>query len=201
MRIVKLFRKGYLPIDENYCGLNRIAKTVSSCFDTVVKNLPPVLKYDCIKLVLDSENGFSKEEKRITVMLNYNDVFVRNRYEKGVRALILQHIMLSHFEDVPGFFRELFSNRQIIKSGFSEDLMFYCFVKLLRARKPRSRNEFLDISLPWLSFYGTDDFYSSILKDMADALSPDTPDDLSALIEKIKNNEIEEAVKSYGALQ
>jgi len=130
------------------------------------------LPYERIEFFLSATGGIKENDSSLLVYLPYKNYFFEHNDRRGMKILVLKHIFMIDakikFKDYPKFLAELDAYRKIIKNGFSEELYYYFFIHLMKKDKHvKTLNDYIDINIPWLSFYKLDDYISDFFKEFA----------------------------------
>jgi len=102
------------------------------------------------------------DDKKAVISINKNNRFVMENDRKGIEMLLAKRILSLRFSSS---LSELFVDREIINLGLSEKLFYYYYVLLSSPREISNIEDFIQLNVPWLSFYPHDKEYSQFLKE------------------------------------
>lgn len=145
------------------------------------------------------------------ISLDKNNLFITEKDTRAARILILQNLELAFLRKyvrIPDYIEKLIVNRRIVKR-FSDDFLYFSYLFLNKEEKDiRDMDKFLNINLPWLSFYGGDDYNSRFLLKTLDifknrkAFQQQTINLFLALKKDLENEEnLNNAVKEFELLK
>jgi len=109
------------------------------------------------------EDNVEVNDSTVKISLDKNNGFVTEKDTRATRILILQKLglaFLRKYKKIPDYIENLIVNRGITKK-FSRDFFYFSYIYLIKEEKDvKDMDKFLNINLPWLSFYGIDDYES-----------------------------------------
>lgn len=115
------------------------------------------------------EDRVEVEDHTAKISLDKDNTFIVERDTRVTRILILQKLELAFlrkYNKFPDYIENLIVNRRIVKR-FGNDFFYLSYIYLIREeRNIKDMNKFLNINLPWLSFYGINDYNSRFLLKM-----------------------------------
>lgn len=155
--------KNFVARDSNVDGLSVI-------FDELLLRTTILHNLDTIEFHVRDKNIAKLHDMNAIISIDYNDQFLRENDDKGMRSLILHglyHIIIKKRYDIsiPHFIEDILINRQMIADGYS-DYVFYPAYLFLLHKKEVDFHDFLTINMLWLSFSGLDDHNAEFLKEM-----------------------------------
>jgi len=181
-------------------------------FDDVIKKLDYPWKMERLEFLIDDKNFVFVGEKTARITLNYNDVMIQDNDRKALFSIILHafyHIIVRDKYNLqetplPHFFEDIIANREMIKNGY-DDLVFYLsFSSLVKKKHVNNMGDYLDVNVPWLSFYKIDDYNSISLRDMLKKIKNrgEYGEDAKKLIDMLKRDitkekELNHALTAY----
>ena len=164
MRVTKKFIKR----DKNSIDAEAI---VDNVLLFILNNRNPF--FDKMELIFSDEDRIqtAAEERRAKIHIN---CYTKDFEEKDLRAvkihilrLILSTYAMTEQEDE--LLREVQVNRELMKMGFSDDLFYYLY-KNITATKAKNYEDFVKLSVAWMSYHKHDKFYEDFLKKTIDKL-------------------------------
>ncbi len=143
-------------------------KLIKNIDDAFVSNIAnAVVPYgnflDSLEVTLGNDDYILSDGKRAVISISKNNYFVIENDKKGIEILLLKRILSLKFS---GPLSEILADREIIKFGLSEKLFYYYYVLLSLTRKINGIEDFVQINIPWLSFYPYDKENSKILHEL-----------------------------------
>jgi len=150
---------------------NEKTAIVSNIFDKCIKELGYQF-LDRVEFHLGKENKVKLEFPDAYIFLNYNNPFIQESDKKAIKIIILKKliylVIINKYPNkkIPKFILEIISNRELIRKGYDKDLFYYYYLLLIQY-EPHTVNElstFMKINIPWLSYYGIDNYDSKTLK-------------------------------------
>jgi hypothetical protein len=159
-----------MKVVKNFAARDDNVDRLSEIFDGLVTKMHVIQNLDTLEFHVRDRNIAKLHEMNAIISVDYDDPFVREGDEKGMRALLLHsiyHIIIRKRYDVsmPHFIEDILINRQMILDGYADDVFYVAYIYLL-GKKHANFVDFLAISIPWLSFYGLDNYSSEFLQEM-----------------------------------
>ncbi|MFC2143082.1 hypothetical protein ACFLQN_01660 [Candidatus Aenigmatarchaeota archaeon] len=155
---------------KKYSLQNDITDNAFYIFSKLVKKLSFLEFFDLLEIEISTDFVSEIKGRNAKIKLDYNNIFIRNKDEKMVRYFILKRLFSLLIQkklgrDVPKTIRDILTNREIIKYGFSDEVSYHFFMYLSNTeRKITNKNDFLFINLPWIIFYPVDEHGHSFFK-------------------------------------
>lgn len=153
---------------------DEVSKLILKAMAEPAKKLAPF--FDTLEISFGEKNSVSISDMAATITLNRSDAFLVEKDEKAVRAILLRMAALAEIKKLminAPFVEEILANRELIKSGFGEELFYYYYIRLANEEKTADFEKFLEISIPWLSFCSLDKSYSDFLLGQAKSFTYD----------------------------
>ena len=123
-------------------------------------------------LFRSGKDAVEVDDKNAKIAIDKDNIFIKERDSRAARILILQKLELAFLKKrkrPPDYIEKLIVNRRLAKK-FGKDLFYFYYVFLTREKKEiKDMDNFLELNLPWLSFYGVDKYNSSFLLKMLDS--------------------------------
>ncbi|MBI2075764.1 MAG: hypothetical protein HYT72_00760 [Candidatus Aenigmarchaeota archaeon] len=164
--------------------------------------------YDTLEISFGGKNSVRITDSAVFISLDKSNDFLMERDEKAIKALVLKLVALAGTRrlaiNVP-FLEEILSDRELIKDGFGDELFYYYYLSLANAEKSAGFEKFLEISIPWLSFAGLDDSYSSFLFNLSKIFNyrkefESVTKDFFEKVRKMKKTDVQAVAKAYVSL-
>lgn len=139
-----------------------------SVFKDVIGNAN--LNFKSLNICIRNESRSFIINSAAFIILDENDHFIRNSDIKGIRAVIIRHIssLIVRYKlnrKPPPFIDNVLINRESVKRGFCNEISYLCYYKLIGMdKKILNLENFLAANVPWLSFYGEDEYYSNFFR-------------------------------------
>ena len=189
MRLIKKFER-----DEKTDFVSRI-------FDGVIIKNPFPLPFSRMELHIRDYDVTVFDTEKAIICLNYNNPLILEMDERGVRTLLLHEIFrLMLRVNQPRLIEDVMVGRAMILRGYGEDLFYVYYNELMKSKHEETRASFLKASIPWVIFYGLDEYNSKFLKVLAGKLHkrkfPETSKFLAILC-KLSDKNLKGAVKEY----
>ncbi len=145
----------------------RVIKNIENAFVSDVTN--HVIAYvgdifDSIDIRLGNEDYIISDNRKAIICINKENTFLLDSDREGMEILLLKRILSLRFN---GRLAELLTDREIIRIGLGDKLLYYYYVLLSNPRKITAASEFVEINLPWMSFYPFDKDNSQVLRELA----------------------------------
>ena len=141
------------------------AKYIFQVFDDCVLSLRKLLAFENIQLHVSSEDSIKVDGNNLVVLVDYHNAAEGDR----LKAFLLQQLGRAAIRKnvfLPQFLEEIFANRTIIKEGYGDSILYFYFYRLAGMKSTES----LEVDVPWLSFYGLDDYVSELFLEMKDRI-------------------------------
>lgn len=203
-----------MKIVKNLIEKNDKTKLVSDIFDECLKELNYQF-FEKIELHLQKEDKIKMDFPNAYIFLNYNNPFIQSSDKKAIKIIILRQIISlvisSKYMDkkIPGFILEIMTNREVIKKGLGKDLFYYYYLYLIQyePNKILELSTFLQINIPWLSYFGVDNYDSRTMKKIINSFEyikefESTTRDLFLAVKKdlLKEKSLEKAIEAYNTI-
>ncbi|MBI4170712.1 MAG: hypothetical protein HY514_03385 [Candidatus Aenigmarchaeota archaeon] len=150
MRILKSF-----PVQD------KKTEQVSKVFDAAITKFDYPWRFDRIELHVRDENKVMANEEAGIIVLDYNDIFIQAMDAKGIAVLILRALFTLITREacgsLPTVIEDIIANREMIKRGYGEALVYYYYQKKITEQRHTTG---LEDDVVWLSFY-IDDKYNA----------------------------------------
>ncbi|MFH0832232.1 MAG: hypothetical protein V1900_00720 [Candidatus Aenigmatarchaeota archaeon] len=141
-------------------------RTVFKLFDRIIQFID--VPYENLVFSVGDTNKIEILDFDAAITIDYKDPFVQSCDEKAIKIIILRMLLkanLKKFMDVPEFIEDIIVNRKIAKK-FSDELFYYYYIIFSEHGKGIEKlNDFIGMSLPWLSFHGIDNYSSDFFRE------------------------------------
>lgn len=189
MRLVKKFER-----DER-------TDFVSSIFDKLIVTDPFPLPFSRIELHIRDYDVTVFDNEKAIICINYNNPLILEMDERGVRTILRHELFrLMLRVNYPRQIEDVMVGREMILRGYGDDLFYMYYSLLMKTDHDDTRGGFVKASLPWVIFYGLDDYNSKFLKELVGKIYkrkyPETAKFLSVLC-KLSGKNLKGAVKEY----
>jgi hypothetical protein len=188
-----------MKVIKNFAARDDNVDKLSDIFDELVMKTTILHNLDTIEFHVRDKNVAKLHDMNAIISVDYDDHFLRENDEKGMRSLILHslyHIIIRKRYDVniPHFIEDILINRQMIADGYSDYVFYPAYIFLLK-KKEADFHDFLAINIPWLSFSGTDNHNTEFLKEMIKKIKYDKMYEkrVTRLFESLKKDITDEA--------
>lgn len=147
------------------------SKTVSDTFNTVLGEVPLEKFFDKIELNLGEKEDVIIAKRSAKILLNYKSQPIQNNDRKAIKILILHQlfhaITQQYMKPLPHMLEDVIINKDLIKRGYGDDLLYFYYIQMMKHPKQiKDIEDFLELNIPWLSFFSLDDYNSEFLKRM-----------------------------------
>ncbi len=116
-----------------------------------------------LEINLGDEDYVLMENRRAVVSIDKNNKFITENNKECVEILIAKRILSLRFYSP---LSDILADREIVRIGLSKKLFYYYYILLSSPRKIKNIEDFLQINIPWISFYPYNKNYSEYLKDL-----------------------------------
>lgn len=196
---------------------DRKTRIMFDIFDSIITRLEYPWKMERIEFLINDKNSVFVGENMARITTNYNDNIIEDMDKKAMFAMILHglyHIIirdkyrLSDLEaQIPHFVEDVITNREMIKHGHDDFVFYLSYLYLIRKKHVADIEDYLDINVPWLSFYKLDEYNSKYLKELLVKIKDKEKfkDDSEKLIDLLKKDitkesELNHALNAYEVL-
>ncbi len=161
----------------------KIIKSIDDAFiSNIFNSVAPYGNFlDSLEIILWDDDYILSDGKKAVISISKNNYFIIENDKKGIEILLLKRILSLKFFSM----QELLADREIIKLGLSEKLLYYYCVLLSLPKRINSIEDFVQINIPWLSFYPYDKENAALLKNMAEKYSPGNRKEFEARTAKL----------------
>lgn len=147
------------------------ARTVSNTFNTVLVEVPLEKFFDKIELNIGAKEGVFIEKRSAKILLDHKNRYIQNSDRKAIKILILHQlfhaITRQYMKKLPHVIEDVIINKDLIKRGYGDDLLYFYYIHMVNHPKHiENIEDFLELNIPWLSFFSLDSYNSEFLKKM-----------------------------------
>lgn len=119
---------------------------------------------DSLEIRLDRDEYILVDGRKAVISISTDNRFVADNDKEGMEILLIRKIISLKFS---GPLSEILADREIIRLGLADKLFYYYYV-LLSSRKAENIEDFIELNIPWISFYPHDKENAKFLKEMAE---------------------------------
>ncbi len=138
---------------------------VSDMVNTAISYIGNIL--DSLEIRLGDEDYVLVDGRMAVVSISRNNQFVAENDKDGIGVLVMKRILSLRS---PGPLSEILADREIIRLGLSDKLLYYYYALLYSQRRISSVEDFVQMNVPWLSFHPHDKNNAQLLKELAERL-------------------------------
>ncbi len=145
------------------------AKLVYPLFDAILGELYLENFFDEVELFLGNKDKVFAGKNKLVISLDCRNDFIQSRDKKATRAILLHQIFHGvsgkYLKGMPHFIEDIIINKEMIKRGYGDDLIYYYYLYLMgHGATVADLEDFLNVNVPWLSFHSLDEYNSDFLK-------------------------------------
>mgnify|MGYP001570356439 CR=1 FL=1 len=120
---------------------------------------------DSLEIRLDRDEYILVDGKKAVISISTDNRFVADNDKEGMEILLIKKIISLRFS---GPLSEILADREIIRLGLADRLFYYYYVLLSSHRKIENIEDFIELNIPWISFYPHDKENAKFLKEMVE---------------------------------
>ena len=120
---------------------------------------------DSLEIRLDRDEYILVDGRKAVISISTDNRFVADNDKEGMEILLIKKIISLRFS---GPLSELLADREIIRLGLADRLFYYYYVLLSSHRKIENIEDFIELNIPWISFYPSDKENAKFLKEMTE---------------------------------
>lgn len=151
---------------------------VSHVTDIVLSYIGDIL--DSLEIRLEDRDYVLVDDRKAVISISRDNPLLSDK--ECAEILLMKRILSLRFS---GMLSELLTDREIIRLGLSKKLFYYYYVLLSSPRSIDSIEDFIQINIPWISFYPHDKESSRFLHEMAEKYSSNYRKEFEAAAERL----------------
>ncbi|MBI2971087.1 MAG: hypothetical protein HYY37_01565 [Candidatus Aenigmarchaeota archaeon] len=149
------------------------ARVFSRIVDTVIPSFT-YLNFNGISISLCEKDAIELSDDAAKIHVNYYRREILEKDERAISIVLISSLLKAELRKVmqaPAPVEDVFVSRKIAKTH-QQDLFYYWYLSLLYHQpKIATMEAFIGINIPWLSFYGIDDYDAEFLMNMVSRFS------------------------------
>ena len=120
---------------------------------------------DSLEIRLGRDEYILVDGRKAVISISTDNRFVADNDKEGMEILLLKKMISLRFS---GPLSEILTDREIVRLGMADKLLYYYYVLLSSRRRTESIEDFIELNVPWLSFYPHDKENAKFLEEMAE---------------------------------